>query len=255
MLESEGRDTLHGVDAARDSGSYNVVHFTADNAPNGVPPGKYLVDDAGAIRYLVDPGINGVLTHRDPSPAEAEAAAKEGKEAKGAEVKKFDAPKARLMSLIIDGVLGGRLPWGLVLLGVFIAITLELAGVSSLPFAVGVYLPISASTPIFLGGMVRWLVDRGRKEKTAAESDSSGGVLLASGLIAGGAIAGMTLAIVAGASEEFSKKLNVVSQLEGEKGGFFTKMAGNDLAAIGLFAVLALFLYVVGREKVLTGKR
>lgn len=243
----EGKDTLHGVDAAKDTGEYNVVHFTADTAPEGVPPGRYLVDDKGAIKYLVDPGINGVLTHRDPSPGETT----------GTPVQKFDAPKARLMSLIIDGVLGGRLPWGLVLLGVFIAITLELAGVSSLPFAVGVYLPISASTPIFLGGMVRWLVDRRRqKEKLAGDTDSSPGVLLSSGLIAGGAIAGMTLAIIAGASEAVSRSLNLAPRLDGlSHGTLFTRLAQNNVAMLVVFALLCAFLYAVGREKLLSGRR
>jgi putative OPT family oligopeptide transporter len=243
----EGRDTLHGVDAARDSASYNVVHFTTDNAPAGVPPGRYLVDDTGAVRYLVDPGINGVLDHRDPSSDESG----------GTVVKKFDAPKARLMSLIIDGVLGGRLPWGLVLLGVFIAITLELAGVSSLPFAVGVYLPISASTPIFLGGMVRWFVERKSKEKKSeAQGESSPGVLLSSGLIAGGAIAGMTLAIIAGASESLSRSLNL-SQLFDRLTGqsLFARLADSNIAILVVFALLGAFLYFVGRERFLSGRR
>jgi len=255
-LEGGERDGLHGIDASRDAGVYNVVRFTGDTAPAGVAPGKYLVDDKGAIQYLVDPGINGVLDHRDPAPGSGEGA-------KGTPVKKFDAPKARLMSLIIDGVLGGRLPWGLVLLGVFIAITLELAGVSSLPFAVGVYLPLSASTPIFLGGMVRWLVDRAGKRKHAAkdalaaqgESESSPGVLLSSGLIAGGAIAGMVLAIIAGSSESISRAMNLSALFEGWTGlGLFASVAESDVAVMGLFALLCAFLYFVGREKLLRAR-
>ncbi len=252
----EGKQTLHGVDAAHDSGAYNAVHFTADNAPEGVPAGKYLVDDAGKIKYLVDPGINGVVEHRDPTPAEIEAAKAAGKEPLGTEVKKFDAPKAKLMSLIIDGVLGGKLPWGLVLIGVFIAIALELAGVSSLPFAVGVYLPISASTPIFIGGMIRWLVDRSNKKKMSdAESESSPGVLLSSGLIAGGALAGMTLAIIAGASEELSRKLNLAAALD-KMGGTdtFGKLAEANAPVLIAFGMLGLFLFLVGREKLLAKK-
>ncbi len=242
----EAKDSLHGVDAARDPGSYNVVHFTADDALPGVPPGKYLVDDAGAIRYLVDPGINGVLDHRDPPP-EAPAGAQ------GTEVTKFDAPKARLMSLIIDGVLGGKLPWGLVLLGVFIAIALELAGVASLPFAVGVYLPISASTPIFIGGIVRWAVDRARKKRRGAaddeDGDSSPGVLLSSGLIAGGAIAGMTLAIIAGASEHLSQSLNLANLFDRlTSGAAFANLAQSNTAILIAFALLGLLLYFTGRS-------
>ena len=93
-----------------------------------------------ASPICVDPAINGRLTERDdgiPVPS------------------KFDAPKTRLMALIIDGILNGKLPWELVLIGALIAVVLELAGVPSLPFAVGVYLPISTSVPIFIGGMVR----------------------------------------------------------------------------------------------------
>src|SRR5437764_81432 len=72
------------------------------------------------------------------------------------------ASKELLMSYIIEGILGGKLPWALVLFGAMIAIVLEMAGASSLAFAVGVYLPLSTSTPIFVGGMLRWLVDRRR---------------------------------------------------------------------------------------------
>ncbi len=226
QTQFEQREPLRGPDAKHDAGTYNVVHLTSDETPEGVPPGRYLVDDAGAIRYLVDPGINGVVTQRDD----------------GTEVKKFDAPKARLMSLVIDGILTQKLPWGLVGIGAFIAITLELAGVSSLPFAVGVYLPLSASSPIFFGGVVRWLVDR-RRKTNAAESDSSPGVLAASGLIAGGAISGTLLALIAGASEEFSGALAI--------GRFLPAIAASDLLALVAFALLAAWLWAVGREKLL----
>src|SRR5213075_3491597 len=105
----------------------------------------------------------------------------------GQAIPKFDAPKATLMSYIIKGILGGKLPWGLVLLGAFIAIVLEMSGIPSLAFAVGVYLPLSSSSPIFIGGLVRWLVDRARRkqlahhrlteDQLAAETDKSPGVL------------------------------------------------------------------------------
>ncbi len=91
----------------------------------------------------------------------------------GSKVRKFDAPKATLVSYIIKGILDRQLPWALVLFGVVIALVLEMSGVSSLPFAVGVYLPLSSSAPIFIGGMVRWLVDarRRRHAEFAALSD------------------------------------------------------------------------------------
>jgi LysM repeat protein len=167
-----------------DKGRYHVLRTVEGNA-DGVPPGKYLVDDRGQIRYLVDPGINGAVTRRD----------------NGSEVQKFQAPKARLMSLITDGILTQKLPWTLVLLGVSIAVVLELCGVPSLPFAVGVYLPLSSSTPIFVGGMVRWIADRfargaDGKPRSEAESDMSSGVLLSTGYIAGGAIGGVLIAFL-----------------------------------------------------------
>ena len=86
-------------------------------------------------------------------------------EGTGLDVERYDAPKATLMSYIIKGILSRELPWGLVLLGVMITIVLELSGVPSLAFAVGVYLPISTSAPIFVGGAVRWLVDKYLRKK------------------------------------------------------------------------------------------
>ena len=149
------------------------------------------MNNDGVPVYLADPGINGVYDKRPD----------------GSSVRKFTAPKATLVSYIIKGILGGGLPWGLVLLGVFIAIVLELSGVSALAFAVGVYLPISTSAPVYVGGMVRWLVDRYTRRKHAgaqltedqlvAEGDKSNGVLLSSGYIAGGTLAGVLFAFLA----------------------------------------------------------
>jgi len=239
----EKKDTLHGAEAKHDSATYNVVHFTAETAPQDehggflVDPGRYLVDDAGAIRYLVDPGINGVVKRRDPT-AEHPA---------GVEVQKFAAPKARLMSLIIDGILTRKLPWGLVLIGVFIALTLEMCGISSLAFAVGVYLPLNASAPIFVGGLVRWLVERGLPKRSDAEAESSPGVLVCSGLIAGGALCATVLALISGVSEDFSASLNLSR--------FVGALAESDLAAIGAFLLIGVFVFFVGREKLLAPKR
>ena len=122
---------------------YYVWHATEGN-PQGVPPAKYLVDDQGKIRYLVDPGISGKLSRQDD----------------GSEVRKFNPPQAELFALITNGILSQKLPWVLVLLGVAIAAVVELCGVSSLAFAVGVYLPLSTSAPIFVGGLVRYAVER-----------------------------------------------------------------------------------------------
>ena len=168
--------------APEDDNVYRVWHAREGN-DQMVPQGKYLVEESGQkIAYVVDPGINGKLKRRDD----------------GTEVLRFRAPKAQLMALITNGILQQKLPWALVLLGVAIAVVLELSGVPSLAFAVGVYLPLSSSSPIFLGGLVRYLADRWganriRPGQSETESDSSPGVLCATGYIAGGAIAGVII--------------------------------------------------------------
>ena len=103
------------------------------------------------------------------------------------------APQARLMATVINGILSRKLPWGLVLVGVSLVIAVELLGIRSLTFAVGAYLPIGTTLPIFAGGVVRWLVDRAAAKagEGEAESDISSGSLFASGLIAAGGIAGL----------------------------------------------------------------
>ena len=105
------------------------------------------------------------------------------------------------MALVTDGILTQKLPWGLVLIGVFLTIAIEIMGLQSLPIAVGVYLPISTSASMFAGGVVRWLVERRMRssERSIAEVESGPGVLFSSGLIAGGAIAGIAIAGIAAA--------------------------------------------------------
>jgi uncharacterized oligopeptide transporter (OPT) family protein len=220
-------ERLHGPEAKLDSGEYKVWHV-AQGEIEGLSAGKYLVDDAGKIKYLVDPGINGV----------------ENKRMDGTPVTKYNAPKARLMSLIIDGILTKKLPWGLVLLGVSLALVMELSGVPSLPFAVGVYLPLSSSTPIFVGGVVRWIVDKITK-KSAAEAEMSPGVLLSSGYIAGGSIAGILLALLS-----FSPELTKTLDFSGL--GAWTE---SDLTAVIAFGAITAFLALVGAEKLLKEKK
>lgn len=141
-------------------------------------PGKYLVDDAGKAFYRVDPGINGVVKKR----------------ADGSDATKFTPPQPALFAVIIDGILTGELPWVLVVLGAFLALVVQLTGVSSLAFAVGVYLPLATTLPIFIGGIIRGMVDR-RHRLSPEESDSSPAILYSSGLIAGGSIAGILMAV------------------------------------------------------------
>jgi putative OPT family oligopeptide transporter len=105
------------------------------------------------------------------------------------------APQATLMSTIIRGLLSQNLPWGLVLVGIFISVTLELCGVRALSFAVGAYLPIATTAPIFAGGVVRWWVSR---RMGAQEGELGAGTLFSSGLIAGGSLTGILYAILVG---------------------------------------------------------
>jgi hypothetical protein len=141
-----------------------------------------------------------------------------------------------------------------------ISVVLELAGIPSLAFAVGVYLPLSSSSPIFVGGMVRWLVDRARArklahkhltpEQLAAEGDKSPGVLMASGYIAGGAIAGILIAFLAGVLTSFD---NSIASWAEAKNPFYAGGGANALALIP-FAGLVLVLWLTGREKLFGGR-
>jgi putative OPT family oligopeptide transporter len=204
----------------------------------GVTPGKYLLDPAShEVAYLVDPGIGGRVHEIDGKP-----------------ITKLDSPKATIMALVTDGILTQRLPWGLVLIGVFLTFAIELMGLQSLPIAVGVYLPISTSAPMFIGGAVRWLVERRLRSgsRSIAEVESGPGVLFASGLIAGGAIAGVVIAGVAAALVVRAEAAQVPAAdylahmlgLQRVLGGFAT----SDIAALVMFAVLGTLLFRVARR-------
>lgn len=241
---SELRTEKAGGNYASDPAAYLVWHNTD---PKIGQPGKYLVDRQGRPVYFVDPTINGVIK----------------KDEAGNDIERYDAPKATLMSYIIKGILSQELPWGLVLIGAMIAIMLELTGAPALAFAVGLYLPISTSAPIFVGGMVRWLVDLYLKRKLAgrnltedqiiAETDKSNGVLLASGYIAGGAIAGILIAIFA--VVPWLKSVQDASNAWAKENNPFFAGEAADILGLVPFAILAVVLYLVGREILLKGRR
>ena len=234
------RAQLEGPQAVSDNKIYRVWHKIG-NA--GGPEGRYLVDDNGAAVYFVDPGINGTHTVRPD----------------GTSVRKYDAPKATLMSYIIKGILDSKLPWELVLFGVMISVVLEMAGIPSLAFAVGVYLPLSSSTPIFIGGLVRWLIDRKQRKKIEsakmseaeliAETDKGPGVLMASGYIAGGAIAGIFIALSAGVFVAVDTWFNDWST---RNNPFFQGQYSDALSLLP-FAVLIVLLYLTARGKLFSG--
>jgi len=159
------------------------------------------------------------------------------------------APQATLMATVIKGLLSQNLPWGLVIIGMGIAAVMELSGVRSLPFAVGAYLPLSTSSPIFIGGLVKWFVDS-RKKDAKEESEIGPGALFSSGLIAGGAITGIIIAILIGTNigtGADGKPMNVIDLLNtglGESLG-----AAGDLISLILFGALAAILFKFAMSK------
>ncbi|MFZ4559606.1 MAG: OPT family oligopeptide transporter [Saprospiraceae bacterium] len=159
------------------------------------------------------------------------------------------APQATLMATVIKGLLSQNLPWGLVIAGMGIAAVVELCGISSLAFAVGAYLPLSTTSPIFIGGLVKWFVERKEKGK-AEESEIGPGALFSSGLIAGGAITGIIIAAMLG--------YTVGTTLEGTPISLLSKLRLFDPEAMGVFgdigglvafSVLTLILWLYARKK------
>jgi putative OPT family oligopeptide transporter len=151
------------------------------------------------------------------------------------------APQATLMATIIKGLLSRSLPWGLVLVGVFISITLELCGIRSLSFAVGSYLPIATTAPIFAGGMVRAFVEK--KTGRAEESEVGSGTLFSSGLIAGGSLAGILYAVLYG-----SKVIEDAGAVHGPLPFLHDGTSGTVAGAL-LFAVLGVVLARAAQKK------
>ncbi len=155
------------------------------------------------------------------------------------------APQARLMATVINGILNQRLPWRLVLLGVFLVIAVELLGIRSLPFAVGSYLSVATTMAIFAGGLVRWLAERGKEKTKGSDSEVSPGSLYASGLIAAGGIFGL-LAIIFKLLED-KHWMGKDFFLFGPKilGG----LATNSWTGVFIFVMLCGSLFVFARKK------
>ena len=147
---------------------------------------------------------------------------------------KLAAPQATMMKMIIEGVMSGNLPWGLIFIGVFIAVVIELLGVPALPVAIGLYLPLELSAPIMFGGFIKFIVEKiGGKQK----DESSKGILFCSGLIAGEGILGVVLAIltVTGVTD----KINISSIVP----------TGNITSLIVLIGIGALVFFMAGGMK------
>lgn len=163
---------------------------------------------------------------------------------------KYPAPQGTLMATLIKGILSFNLDWQFVLVGVFIAITMELCGIKSLSFAVGLYLPLSTTLPIFAGGAVRGLVEWRKKKTNAAEpaeeEDLGKGNLFATGLVAGGALAGVLIAFLS-AFEPTNNALALLN-LEHTFTGFLSEN-GYYLLGAAFFVLMGWVLYRTGMQK------
>jgi putative OPT family oligopeptide transporter len=224
-----------------DTTEYRVVHVRKGQV-EGVKPGRYLVDESGKPVYRADVPID-----RQEEKDDADNDAPKGF---------TEAPQPRLFANIIEGILGGTLEWALIITGVMIAIALELCGVSALPVAVGMYLSLGSTTPIFIGGMVRLIAEKVRgKPRSEAESETSPGVLLASGYIAGGTLCGLIIAFFAFLPDAFNDAINLGLHFFGginDKGKPEWKPEDSGpakIAAVVMFAILAVILFWVGSRR------
>ncbi len=164
---------------------------------------------------------------------------------------KYPAPQATLMATLIKGILSQNLDWQYVVVGIFLAITMELCGIKALSFAIGVYLPLATTLPIFIGGAIRGIVERKQKKENiqvnAEEEELGKGNLFATGLVAGGAVAGVIIAFFAG-SDTGEKLLNKISQEAGITGAL--SQSGYFLMGTIFFALMGWILYKVAIKKV-----
>jgi putative OPT family oligopeptide transporter len=167
---------------------------------------------------------------------------------------RYAAPQATLMATLIKGLLAQDLPWGLVFAGMFIAVVVELMGVRSLSFAVGAYLPLSTTMPIFIGGMMRALADR--LTHRTEESEISSGMLYSTGLVAGGSLTGIAIAVLSGIPTTVTvngvtREISVLQWLLDGIGihGWERLGAYADLIGVGMFAVLCALLVRTAMRK------
>jgi hypothetical protein len=165
------------------------------------------------------------------------------------------------MATIIKGLLAQDLPWGLVFCGMAIALVVQMCGVRALSFAVGLYLPLSTTLPIFIGGMLRAWVDRKNKHNSEAEAELSPGMLYATGLVAGGALMGVLIAALQGtpktvtAADGTTTDISFADWVLDGVGirGFEHYGSMADLIGMLAFGVLCFFLWRVARKPAVAG--
>lgn len=155
---------------------------------------------------------------------------------------KYNAPQATLMATLIKGILSFNLDWQFVIAGVFLALVLELCGIKSLSFAVGAYLPLATTLPIFIGGAIKGIVDWNmeRKQKAKENEDLGKGALFATGLVAGGALAGVIVALL-NVNEGIASSLASISLEHGISNAFGAGM--YQILGVLFFAGLSFMLY------------
>jgi OPT family oligopeptide transporter len=159
---------------------------------------------------------------------------------------KYPAPQATLMATLIRGLLAFNLDWQFVMVGVALAVTIELCGVGSLSFAVGAYLPLSTTAPIFVGGVVRaWAERRSKGAANAADDELGPGNLFATGLVAGGAVAGVLIALLT-VNDRWARaidRLSLEHSLSGKLGA-----GGYQVLGLACFLVMGATLFRVARK-------
>jgi uncharacterized oligopeptide transporter (OPT) family protein len=161
---------------------------------------------------------------------------------------RFAAPQATLMATLARGILSFNLDWQFVMVGVFIAVTMELCNIKALAFAIGLYLPLATTLPIFCGGAIKGFVDwqAERKNEQAEEGELGKGSLFATGLIAGGALAGVVVALLS-VNESIYNSLQLVNA-EHFLAGIFGEGGYHVMGAL-FFAALSLMLYRMAKKK------
>ena len=163
---------------------------------------------------------------------------------------KYPAPQATLMATLIKGILSFNLDWQYVFVGVFLAVVMELCGIKSLSFAVGAYLPLSTTLPIFIGGAIKGLVDIKKQKENKinnGEDDELGkGSLFATGLVAGGAVAGVIIAFLSGSDsgDKFLQKISMEHALTDILGTY-----GYFMMGVLFFATMGWMLYKTALKK------
>jgi putative OPT family oligopeptide transporter len=219
--------------ADKDDKEYRAVYLRENDYPD-VPEGWYLADDSGRLTYKKDVPIKREAKKMD-----------DGRDAP----EPFKAPQPQLFAIIIKGILGGNLEWALVIAGALIAVVLELMSISALPVAVGMYLGLGTATPIFFGGLMRWLTDRMRGVSASeAETETSPGVLLSSGYIAGGTLCGLLYGfLVMGLPTSVIDHMNLGKSSLGIAD--YLDSVTAKIVSVIMFALLAVILFNVGSRK------